>query len=59
MKFIRHDGKSKLKGHIFGFLEKDIDCNQVIPIVGNKSTYVVKINWERILPLKNNGNFKT
>ena len=30
VKFIQHDGKSKLKGHKFGFLEKGIDCTQVL-----------------------------
>jgi len=57
---IRNDGKSTLKGFRFGFHERTLIVYSSfrLPIIGNRSTHVVKMGWDEILPLKFYSNIK-
>ena len=58
---MRHDGKSKLKGKGFGFLDKGMDLCASFghPIIRYSSTCAINMDWGRIPSLVFYGNFKT
>lgn len=58
---IRRDGKSKLKGHRCGFFEKGINYIRVFvsQLLEIGQPMPVNMDFERILHLKIDGNFKT